>query len=231
MLSYIPYQFSTQDVMVPWHMQPKYATRQQQQQYSRVSKPKKQRKRKRKEKRKLHEEEGASVELTTTVQSHDVPGEDALLGELAVLCLSEEEQCGEEKAEDCGHHHCYKATLPKEPGPSHGCSFSQQHSGDEQADSTPTSEVTSNPHLNAMTSREKELGGNQSTATSFSDQKATSSAPSLEEQGYQTFQRYYHVFKKGELTQLLARVPGVTVMEEFYDHENWCVLAEKTTVK
>ena len=50
---------------------------------------------------------------------------------------------------------------------------------------------------------------------------------SLVEQGYQTFQRYYHVFQSGELTALFGSVPGTRVLEEFYDHENWCVLVSK----
>ena len=53
--------------------------------------------------------------------------------------------------------------------------------------------------------------------------------PSLEVQGFQTFLRYYHVFQKHELSRLFNEVGGVRVLEEFYDHENWCVVAEKTT--
>lgn len=46
--------------------------------------------------------------------------------------------------------------------------------------------------------------------------------------GYQTFQRYYHVFRKGELGALVhSATPTMNVVEEYYDHENWCVLAEK----
>ena len=46
--------------------------------------------------------------------------------------------------------------------------------------------------------------------------------------GYQTFHRYYHVFRKGELGDLVhMAIPTANVAEEYYDHENWCVLAEK----
>ena len=51
----------------------------------------------------------------------------------------------------------------------------------------------------------------------------------LEEEGYETYQRFYHVFKKGELGSLFNEVGGVKVLEEFYDHDNWCVVAEKVT--
>lgn len=42
-----------------------------------------------------------------------------------------------------------------------------------------------------------------------------------------TYQRYYHVFREGELRELTCRVSTLRVQEEFYDHENWCVLATK----
>ena len=47
--------------------------------------------------------------------------------------------------------------------------------------------------------------------------------------GYHTFLRYYHVFRKGELGDLVrSATPNASIVEEYYDHENWCVLAEKT---
>ena len=46
--------------------------------------------------------------------------------------------------------------------------------------------------------------------------------------GYQTFHRYYHVFRTGELAALVrSAVPTANITEEYYDHENWCVLAKK----
>ena len=50
----------------------------------------------------------------------------------------------------------------------------------------------------------------------------------LKDQGYVTYHRYYHVFKKGELRELFEEFSHAVVVErEFYDHENWCVLAVK----
>lgn len=46
--------------------------------------------------------------------------------------------------------------------------------------------------------------------------------------GYSIYQRYYHVFRQGELAGLVEKVPGAVVKEEYYDHENWCVVAMKT---
>ena len=61
------------------------------------------------------------------------------------------------------------------------------------------------------------------------DSKLPEESDKLAAQGYRTFQCYYHVFCRGELTQLFSQVEGVRVLEEFYDHENWCVLAKRET--
>ncbi len=55
----------------------------------------------------------------------------------------------------------------------------------------------------------------------------TSQQQQLAREGYTTYQRYYHVFRQGELVELFHKVPQLHIEEEFYDHENWCVLAEK----
>ncbi|XP_025889706.1 probable tRNA methyltransferase 9B [Nothoprocta perdicaria] len=41
--------------------------------------------------------------------------------------------------------------------------------------------------------------------------------------------RYYHVFKEGELVELIQRhIPELHVIDSYFDHANWCVIAEKT---
>jgi len=50
----------------------------------------------------------------------------------------------------------------------------------------------------------------------------------LQQMGYRTYQRYYHVFKKGELSELIEQSgQPMTVTKDYYDHENWCVVAVK----
>lgn len=39
--------------------------------------------------------------------------------------------------------------------------------------------------------------------------------------------RYYHVFRQGELEELVAQLPGVSVIDGCYDHANWCVVVFK----
>uniref|UniRef100_A0A8B9S626 Methyltransferase type 11 domain-containing protein n=1 Tax=Apteryx owenii TaxID=8824 RepID=A0A8B9S626_APTOW len=43
--------------------------------------------------------------------------------------------------------------------------------------------------------------------------------------------RYYHVFKEGELIELIERhIPELHIIDSYFDHANWCVIAEKTKV-
>lgn len=41
------------------------------------------------------------------------------------------------------------------------------------------------------------------------------------------FQRYYHLFEKGELEKLIEKVPHAKVVKSEFDHDNWYVLLEK----
>ena len=43
-----------------------------------------------------------------------------------------------------------------------------------------------------------------------------------------SFQRYYHLFKKGELDELVQEAGGI-VLESSYDRDNWYVKFQKTT--
>ncbi|XP_006134278.2 putative tRNA methyltransferase 9B isoform X1 [Pelodiscus sinensis] len=44
--------------------------------------------------------------------------------------------------------------------------------------------------------------------------------------------RYYHVFKEGELVELIENhIPELHVIHSYFDHANWCVIAEKIQVQ
>jgi len=47
------------------------------------------------------------------------------------------------------------------------------------------------------------------------------------EKGSVMFKRYYHLFRQGEMTRLGQRVQGCTVVDEFFDASNWCLLLAK----
>ncbi|XP_060682767.1 probable tRNA methyltransferase 9B isoform X2 [Hemiscyllium ocellatum] len=43
--------------------------------------------------------------------------------------------------------------------------------------------------------------------------------------------RYYHVFKQGELIELIEKhIKDLQVIQAYYDHANWCVVVEKVRV-
>lgn len=45
---------------------------------------------------------------------------------------------------------------------------------------------------------------------------------------FSKYLRYYHVFREGELVELIDQhVPTLHVVKDFFDHANWCVVAEK----
>ena len=49
--------------------------------------------------------------------------------------------------------------------------------------------------------------------------------------GAQTYHRYYHVFKEGELDYLInTYVDNLHIINSYYDHANWCIVAEKVNV-
>ena len=41
------------------------------------------------------------------------------------------------------------------------------------------------------------------------------------------FQRYCHVYKKGELEELFLKIPGIKVVSSWYESSNWCCIFEK----
>jgi hypothetical protein len=41
------------------------------------------------------------------------------------------------------------------------------------------------------------------------------------------FYRYYHVFKRGELEELIGERAELKILSCIYDSANWCVVAQK----
>jgi len=42
-----------------------------------------------------------------------------------------------------------------------------------------------------------------------------------------TIQRYFHVFRYGELESLLSLIENIEVLDRYFDHNNWCVVVKK----
>lgn len=57
------------------------------------------------------------------------------------------------------------------------------------------------------------------------------SLPSDNIGGEITYHRYYHVFREGELDQLIEKyVENLHIISSYYDHASWCIIAEKVQV-
>lgn len=81
---------------------------------------------------------------------------------------------------------------------------------------------------------EGERPANQRPETRDSAQKvedSTRCVETCESEGGEELMRYYHVFKHGELTELIENnVEGLRILQACLDHANWCVVAEKVKV-
>lgn len=62
------------------------------------------------------------------------------------------------------------------------------------------------------------------------DNKLTSLGPEIikeEKKNATVYHRYYHVFVKGELEELLKLIENISILESYYDHANWCCIVRK----
>ena len=232
-------QFDSQDVMVPWHLQSKYrgqlAPPPPPRPPSGAKENKMRKKRKKEDKRGCANVESGSTKPDDALKAQSDLVEEGFL-ELSSITLSDE---GESSLQ-------LKTERPQ------GCHRSGQLSGpafdsdqalieQDQTECTLRSTTNQGVHYKAthtgssdgrdlVTDTGTHGGGVQNTDCTGSTKTDTDTAlrsSALVEQGYQTFQRYYHVFRKGELSRLFSGLEGVGVLEEFYDHENWCVLTKK----
>ena len=73
--------------------------------------------------------------------------------------------------------------------------------------------------LNPQTSSPQEEAEEAEAAPQETETPPAGEAPVL--------QRYYHVFVEGELEELVAQAPELSIRESFFDHANWCVIVRK----
>ncbi|XP_076446185.1 tRNA (carboxymethyluridine(34)-5-O)-methyltransferase ALKBH8-like [Babylonia areolata] len=59
-------------------------------------------------------------------------------------------------------------------------------------------------------------------------QAAAAAAASGDGREKQTFHRFYHVFRQGELEALCCEVAGCIIRRSYYDQGNWCVVLQKS---
>lgn len=76
----------------------------------------------------------------------------------------------------------------------------------------------------------KDASNKSNLIPSLSD-TSQESLPSDNVGGEITYHRYYHVFREGELDQLIEKyVENLHIISSYYDHASWCVVAEKVQV-
>ena len=69
--------------------------------------------------------------------------------------------------------------------------------------------------------------GTSSSSNSSSASSSNHSSPGEQPE----YHRFYHVFREGELVDLIERhVDNLHILTCYYDHANWCVIAEKVQV-
>ena len=69
--------------------------------------------------------------------------------------------------------------------------------------------------------------GNNSSSDSSSASSSNQSSPGERP----AYHRFYHVFREGELVDLIERhVDNLHILSCYYDHANWCVVAERVQV-
>jgi tRNA (uracil-5-)-methyltransferase TRM9 len=44
---------------------------------------------------------------------------------------------------------------------------------------------------------------------------------------FTVYQRYYHLFKKGELEDLFQQIDGAQILQSSWDHDNWYIIVQK----
>ena len=67
-----------------------------------------------------------------------------------------------------------------------------------------------------------------SPSPSSSSSSPTATSKTQKKTMSKLFQRYYHVFRAGELVKLAQDgIPSAIVLKEYYDHGNWAVILEK----
>lgn len=123
------------------------------------------------------------------------------------------------------------ATQGRSDGPRRG-ELRSQGSLDSATEQKEAASARSTPPLVRSGSLDLEKAERTQKMNSLS-RDASTSQDSLQSDmgGAPTLHRYYHVFREGELDQLIEKyVHNLHIISSYYDHANWCVVAEKVQV-
>ncbi|XP_046395704.1 uncharacterized protein LOC124162967 [Ischnura elegans] len=117
------------------------------------------------------------------------------------------------------------ATLPSQVQAQNPQTQTPTRTAGGQGGAVPSQQVARDCPMTKTASLETSLSGSTSQESLRSDGGGAGGGGSI------TFHRYYHVFREGELDQLIERyVENLHIISSYYDHANWCVIAEKVQV-
>ena len=106
------------------------------------------------------------------------------------------------------------------------CDLYSESSTDDDNGENGLNNITSATSILAKTVATTNKDRTQGTAVD----KTTDCAPDTADNN-DTFKRFYHVFCEGELVELIEKnIECLDIISAYYDHANWCVVAEKVQV-
>lgn len=83
------------------------------------------------------------------------------------------------------------------------------------------SKMKMNENIEGDKKRSKEIENNKENGLE------TDKAGTKNDSEIKVFQRYYHLFEKGELEGLFQKIESVRVIRNEFDHDNWYIVVEK----
>jgi len=96
-----------------------------------------------------------------------------------------------------------------------------------------SSSTSTEDQIGAIAESMEQLAVDITTTTNASSSSPTSTstptypAPSETTDPAPVYNRYYHLFQKGELEELITRTNKATIIQQGYDRDNWWCIVEK----
>ena len=94
-----------------------------------------------------------------------------------------------------------------------------------------TQSLLSMTDLESLDDMDNEQRYSRARLMASSKESSITSQESQDGGGALSYHRYYHVFHEGELDHLIEKyIHNLHIVSSYYDHANWCIIAEKVHV-
>lgn len=114
-----------------------------------------------------------------------------------------------------------KLTVQEDHTDSQSINSTKDNSLQDESSTTTDSLSSSSAHTSTATTT-------TATATTESNQPKSEDTPSASEAAAPVYNRYYHLFHKGELEDLVLQTNKASIVQQGYDRDNWWCILEKT---